>query len=173
MPSVVEVTAREEFVRHRSRIDDEDFCREPPGLRSSGGGQWTGEGFFGPSVINRLSDARVGATAPGWSPSAQSRASTPVRSYPRLYGRYLQRTETISRTLNVLPYLVARLTSAPGILDRVLSLQSLNHFQRYAYVRLAAARKAKMTGTQGQSSPPLTNPNCSHLFCCEDTFESE
>jgi len=34
----------------------------------------------------------------------------------------------------------------------VLFLQSLNHFQRYAYVRLAAARKAKAPSNRSESS---------------------
>ena len=48
-------------------------------------------------VDHLLLDARVSAPAPGWSPPAQSWAFTPARKHPRLYGRYIQRTEAVSR----------------------------------------------------------------------------
>jgi len=46
----------------------------------------------------------------------------------------------------------------------VLFLQSLNHFQRYAYVRLAAARKARTTKEQGHLQPPPRQPHTAPLF---------
>ena len=50
-----------------------------------------------------LLDARASAAAPGWSPPAQSWASTPARNHPRLYSRYIQRTEAISRKFPQFP----------------------------------------------------------------------
>jgi len=45
----------------------------------------------------------------------------------------------------------------------VIFLQSLNHFQRYAYVRLAAVRKAKL-GEPSQLYPPLQQPPTPLVF---------
>jgi len=46
----------------------------------------------------------------------------------------------------------------------VLLLQSLNHFQRYAYVRQAAARKAKLLKEQGQQYPLPQQPQTAPIF---------
>lgn len=46
----------------------------------------------------------------------------------------------------------------------VLFLQSLNHFQRYAYVRLAASRKAKVVKEQNHLYPPPQHPQTAPLF---------
>ncbi|KAF9787957.1 spindle pole body interacting protein [Thelephora terrestris] len=46
----------------------------------------------------------------------------------------------------------------------VLFLQSLNHFQRYAYVRLAAARKAKTVKEQNHIYSPPQHPHTAPLF---------
>lgn len=60
------------------------------------GGNWD-KVFLICLVDHLLLDARISTTAPGWSPPAQSWASTPARNHPRLYSRYIQRTEAISR----------------------------------------------------------------------------
>lgn len=111
--------------------------------------------------------ARVNTATPRWSPSAQSRAFTPARDHPRMHSRYLQRTEAISRTFSDFRVFPSTLTSLIplGFQVGVLFLQSLNHFQRYAYVRLAATRKAKMTKEKEQiaSLPPPHQPQTAPL----------
>ncbi|KAF9653529.1 spindle pole body interacting protein [Thelephora ganbajun] len=46
----------------------------------------------------------------------------------------------------------------------VISLQCLNHFQRYAYVRLAATRKAKTVKEHSHLHPPTQQPQTTPLF---------
>ena len=63
------------------------------------------------------------------------------------------------------PPFLSRLIS-PSYLTQigVLFLQSLNHFPRYTYVRLAAARKAKMTKEQSHPYPPAPQPQTAPIF---------